>query len=102
MPKIRRYTRFDDSDLSELLHLVESRIFFMDESFLPTEIVSKAKKLVENVDFNDFAFVALACHLDALLWTGDMILIEGLRKKGYRNVINTVELQELSERKPFL
>ena len=95
LPKIRRLLRLDDNNLFELLHLIESNIFFIDEAFLPLSIIADAKELVRDVDFDDFAFVALALHLDALLWTGDKALMEGLKRKGYRKVINTAELQGL-------
>jgi predicted nucleic acid-binding protein len=96
LPKIRRYAQLDNADLFELLSLIESRIFFIDESFLPPTIITEAKELVKDIDFEDFAFVALANHLDALLWTGDKMLIDGLRKKGYRKIINTMELSGLN------
>ena len=92
LPKIRRLTRFGDDELLELLLLVESRIFFIDESILPASIVSDARELVEGIDSDDCVFVALACWLDAVLWTGDKVLTDGLRKKGYRKVVNTAEL----------
>ena len=95
--RIRSYSHLKEEDLFELIHLIESRIFFIDEQLLPETVILGAKKLVEDVDFDDFAFVAIANYLDALLWTGDKVLIEGLRKKGYRNVITTLELSKFWE-----
>jgi hypothetical protein len=68
----------DDSDLFELLNLVESRIFFIDESFLPAEIVSD--------------------------WMGDMALTKRLRKKAIetssilRNCKNLPKESQYSEK----
>ena len=95
--RIRSYSHLKEEDLCELINLIESRIFFIDEKLLPETVISEAKKLVEDIDFDDFAFVAIANFLNALLWTGDKVLIGGLRKKGYKNVITTLELSELLE-----
>jgi hypothetical protein len=32
---------------------------------------------------------------DALLWTGDVKLIRGLRRKGFNNTVTTKELKEI-------
>jgi len=90
--KIRNYSHLKDEDLSELINLIESRIFFIDEKLLPETVIINAKELVKDIDFDDFAFVAIANYLNALLWTGDKVLTDGLRKKGYKNVITTLEL----------
>jgi predicted nucleic acid-binding protein len=66
---------------------------------LPITVISEARQLVRDIDMDDFAFVALANYLNAFLWTGDRVLIDGLRKKGYRNIISTLELIKLTEEK---
>jgi len=95
--KIRQHSKLSDTDLSELITLVESRIFFIDENLLPTPIIEKAKNLVHDVDFDDFAFVAIANHLDAWLWTGDKKLTIGLRQKGYSRVVSTADVWDILE-----
>jgi predicted nucleic acid-binding protein len=95
--KILTYSRLKEEDLSELINLIESRIFFIDEKLLPETVISRAKELVKDIDFDDFAFVAIANYLNALLWTGDKVLMGGLQKKGYTNVITTLELSKLLE-----
>ncbi len=98
LPKIKKYTKLRDEELFELLTLIESRIFFIDEELLSHEILVSAKELVSDIDYNDLAFVALTGHLDGLLWTGDKELIEGLTQKGYRAIISTHELSTLLEK----
>ena len=93
--KIHHYSRLNNDDLSELIALVESRIFFLEEKLLPATVIAEAKEWVKNVDFDDFAFVAIANHLDAWLWTGDKKLITGLRQKGYRRIISTADLCDM-------
>ena len=92
MDKIRHYSRLNSDDLSELIALVESRIFFLEEELLPAAVIAEAKEWVKDVDFDDFAFVAIANHLNAWLWTGDKKLITGLQQKGYHRIISTADL----------
>jgi len=93
--KIRNYSGLNNEDLSELITLVESRIFFLEEELLPASVIADAKEWVKDIDFNDFAFVAVANHLDAWLWTGDKKLITGLRQKGYHRIISTADLWDI-------
>ena len=90
--KIRHYSRLNNDDLSELITLIESRIFFLEEELLPATVIAEAKEWVKGVDFDDFAFVAIANYLDAWLWTGDKKLIAGLQQKGYHRIISTAGL----------
>ena len=40
-------------------------------------------------------FVALAKHLDAKLWTGDLKLTKGLKAKRFKDIISTAEMAVL-------
>ena len=95
--KILHYSRLNSDDLSELIALVESRIFFLEEELLPAAVIAAAKEWVKDIDFDDFAFVAIANHFDAWLWTGDKKLSTGLRQKGYSRVISTADLWDMQE-----
>jgi predicted nucleic acid-binding protein len=95
--KIRQYSGLNNADLSELIALVESRIFFLEEELLPVAVIDDAKEWVKDVDFDDFAFVAVANHLDAWLWTGDKKLITGLKQKGYKRIVSTADLWDIHE-----
>ncbi|MDR1416002.1 MAG: putative toxin-antitoxin system toxin component, PIN family [Prevotellaceae bacterium] len=95
--KIRQYSGLNSDDLFELISLTKSRIFFIDENLLPAPTIAKAQAWVSDVDFDDFAFVALAIHLNALLWTGDKKLVGGLLQKGYSHLITTTDLWRIAE-----
>jgi predicted nucleic acid-binding protein len=43
----------------------------------------------------DAPFVALNEHLNSFLWTGDEILLNGLKGKGYTKIISTKELMDI-------
>jgi len=65
---------------------------------LPRAVIDNAKNLVADIDFDDFAFVATTNYLNAILWTGDKILLNGLRNKDYKQIITTAELLYIVEK----
>lgn len=90
--KIKKITKATDEELSDMEVIIMKKITFINEALIPEKTMLKAIDLVEDIDANDVAFVALAKHLNAKLWTGDKKLIEGLKDKKYRNVITTASL----------
>ncbi|MEN9549679.1 MAG: hypothetical protein RIR12_2270 [Bacteroidota bacterium] len=75
---------------------VFSLLNFVDTELIPEEYMRKAVALTKDIDFKDFKFVALTLFLNGLLWTGDRKLLNGLRRKGFMNVVNTKELSIIS------
>jgi predicted nucleic acid-binding protein len=59
------------------------------------EYFKAAYALTKEVDPKDTMYIALTMALDALLWTGDLKLFRAIRKKGFNQVINTKELQQI-------
>jgi predicted nucleic acid-binding protein len=55
----------------------------------------KARKLTLSIDAKDTLYIAFCLALDALLWTGDLKLYKGLRKKGFNSIVTTSELKEI-------
>jgi predicted nucleic acid-binding protein len=62
---------------------------------IPQEIWEEAEQLTFDTDPDDISFVALALYLDADLWTGDKVLYNGLRNKGFTRILLTSELKTL-------
>ena len=61
---------------------------------IPTDIFQQAAELTRNIDINDKAFVAFSIAFDALIWTGDLKLKNGLKKAGFLNIISTKEFKD--------
>lgn len=55
-------------------------------------MILKAGEMVQDVDPDDTLHLALTYHLKAWLWTGDKKLNEGLKRKGFKNLIDTNRL----------
>lgn len=72
--------------LLECLHEMLARVDLMDEAGIPMGTWLEARRLCLDVDPKDTPFVALTLHLDGRLWTGDEVLKEGLRRKGFNRL----------------
>lgn len=95
--KLQRFSKLNTTDLSESRYLILKNIFFISEHQIPVQYRISAYELVKDIDIKDLAFVALNEFQKSLLWTGDKVLIKGLKNNGYKNVITTRELIKLKE-----
>ncbi len=93
--KLKKLTSLSDLELSNLISITTRQIKFIYIQLVPFEIYQKVKVLTTDVDVENTAFVALAEHLGAKLWTGDKVLINGLAQKGWNKFISTNELFEI-------
>lgn len=55
----------------------------------------KAHSLCKDIDLKDIPFVALSIDLSVPLWTDDKALSNGLKAKGYSNVVSSTEIFNL-------
>jgi predicted nucleic acid-binding protein len=90
--KLLKLTRLNEAELNELITLCIKNIRFINESIVPAKDWRFAIDLLQDIDVNDAAFVALARNLKANLWTGDKKLIQGLTKQGYKKFVSTQQL----------
>ncbi len=93
-PKIAKITKLSPEELDELKSLVTRKIRFINETLLDEDVLNQAEALVEDIDPDDAPFLALAIQLNGKLWTGDKKLRDGLRSKGFLEVLNTEEVGE--------
>ncbi|MEM6769586.1 MAG: PIN domain-containing protein [Bacteroidota bacterium] len=86
-PSIQQASGYSDQEFEVVKNQLFSSITFIDDDIIPFEEWVKALRTVRDIDVNDVNFVALNNYLDKLLWTGHKKLYEGLRQKGYPNVV---------------
>ena len=96
--KLKKITKLSDNEIEELTFLITENITFINEELLPTKTIIATETLLSKIDLKDTPFVALNKHLKAKLWTGDKELINGLSKKGYKDIITTTQLLKYLEK----
>ncbi len=72
-------------------------IVFIDLEYISESNWDRAIEFVKNVDQFDAPFVALGLETEALLWTGDFKLVDGLLNLGYENCVKTDFLPEFRD-----
>lgn len=95
--KILSITGFTEDYLKELFYIIRKKIEFIDDELITFENQKRAYQLVHDIDKKDLLFIALSLQTGYKLWTGDKKLIKGLRKKGFGDLVNTVELVDSIE-----
>jgi predicted nucleic acid-binding protein len=93
--KLSKISNQSLENIAKAEHYIIKGINFISEEQISENTWISAYNLVKEVDLDDIAFVALSKHLRCKLWTGDNVLIRGLRKNGFTNTISTDELLSL-------
>ena len=93
--KLLKLTELAEDELNELETYITSRITFINAGIIPRKELILSRELVSDIDVYDVPFVALTKFLKGKLWSGDKVLLKGLRAKKFRNTITTQELSKL-------
>jgi predicted nucleic acid-binding protein len=96
--KLKKISKLTDDELETAYEKLLSKLIFINEESIPSEIWEKAEQLVVDFDLDDLDFVALTKYIKGSLWTGDKILYNGLKEKRFRTVYNTDDLLKLRNR----
>lgn len=83
------------SQFEEVLNNFLSCILSFTVDSVQASHVQHATDLTSSIDTKDTWYVASAIALDALLWTGDLKLYRGLRRKGFNNIVTTKEVNQI-------
>ncbi|MFA7446005.1 MAG: PIN domain-containing protein [Flavobacteriaceae bacterium] len=92
--KIESFSPFTKTELKKELSFLKERIKIYDVVDIPKKYVAKAESILIDIDIDDKYFVALYFYTKHKIWTGDRVLINGLKKKGYNICITTTELKK--------
>ena len=96
--KLKKISKLTDSELETAFEKILTKLTFINEELIPTEIWLKAEQLVIDIDIDDLDFIALTKYIKGSLWTGDKELYNGLKQKRFRSVYNTADILKLRNR----
>jgi predicted nucleic acid-binding protein len=91
-PRLVKISGLSIDQIRESEFQIYQGIKFISEVQIPESSWISAEKLVSDIDPNDTPYIAYAKHFRGKLWSGDKKLMNGLKKKGYKNCITTDEL----------
>ena len=95
--KLKKVASMNDEQLQIATRQVFNNIHLISNEAISPEYWMKAYELTKSIDEKDTPFVATTLSVKAVLWTGDKKLISGLRKKGFKDILNTKELFQIRE-----
>jgi predicted nucleic acid-binding protein len=93
--RLKKISKLSDEQLQVSYTQLLSRLKFINEEIIPAEIWLDSEEITKEIDIDDTDFVALTKFLKATLWTGDKVLYTGLKKSGFKKLLNTTELLAL-------
>jgi len=93
--KILKITGYKDNELKGMIYNISRKIYFIDDKLIAFNYQSEAYNLVKDIDKKNLLFVALSIKTGFPLWTGDIKLINGLKKNRFSNVIDTSGLMQI-------
>jgi predicted nucleic acid-binding protein len=80
-------SKFTETELNEFIYFVFSSVSVIPSFALSRESIKLANNLCENIDIKDVSFLALSIDMDLPLLTRDELLFNGLKRKGYKNIV---------------
>lgn len=92
--KIITIGNLTDNDFLETYALILRNITLLNHSLIPKEIYRNVELLCKDIDIDDTVFVAVSDFIKGTLWTGDLKLLNGLTKNGYKRLIKTEDLYQ--------
>ncbi len=93
--RILKISRLPEEELLSVKEALINRTQIIYGSELPSQAISMGYNLVFDIDVDDTAFVATTIYLNAILWSGDKPLNDGLRAKGFTNIYDSLAIQTL-------
>lgn len=92
--EIKEKTKRSKRELIAILKEITKNVVFHSVDDVSNEIFQKAFEVSKDIDVDDPPFIALHFQTGHKIWTGDKVLINGLKSKGYDICITTEELKE--------
>lgn len=85
-------TKLNQAEFRMLVKMLFDEVTVIPKFAISAENWKNAYHICKDIDEKDTPFVALSLELNVPLWTNDKKLIDGLKKKGFNNILTTEEL----------
>jgi predicted nucleic acid-binding protein len=95
--RLKKISKLSEGQLQVSYLQVLSKLKFINEEIIPVQIWLDSEETTKDIDIDDIDFVALTKFLKATLWTGDKTLCNELKKRNFKEVVNTAELLALKK-----
>ena len=76
------------------LDFLISKIRFIPIDKIPKKYIKEAFEIVKEIDIDDTFFVALNRYKHWKIWTGDIVLVKGLKSKGFDICVSTADVRK--------
>jgi predicted nucleic acid-binding protein len=93
--KIINSSHHTEISLKESIELITLNLSIFSIAKYDLNILKLAEQLTYSIDKKDTQYVALTILLEGLFWTGDLKLLRGLKRKGFNNIITTLNFQNI-------
>jgi predicted nucleic acid-binding protein len=80
-------TKIDSGKFNEFTLRILSGVLAVPNFLVTTQSYLQAYNWCKDIDLDDIAYVAMSIEFDTCFVTRDMILYEGLKQKGYSNIM---------------
>ena len=84
-------TKLEKAELANYSLDILNDILVVPNFLVTNQSYLQAYNWCKDIDLDDIAYVALSIEFDTCLVTRDMILYEGLKQKGFQNIISWKE-----------
>lgn len=93
--KICNSNKISNTEFNQNLHVLLRKLLLISDDEIPDDLFKTSFELTKSIDPKDTIYVALAVSLDALFWTGDLKLLRGLKRKGFDQIITTLDFEQI-------
>ena len=84
-------TKLEKTELANYTLDILNDILVVPNFLITTQSYLQAYNWCKDIDLDDMVYIALSIEFDTCLVTRDMILYEGLKQKGYLNIMSWKE-----------
>lgn len=80
-------TKIDSKNFNDFTLRILNNVLVVPNFLITTQSYFQAYNWCKDIDLDDMVYIALSIEFDTCFVTRDMILYEGLKKKGYSNIM---------------